>query len=296
MRNELVAQLHELAKDPNFLFLTGDLGFGAFEGVRTILGPRFINAGVAEQNMISASAGLASQKMRPWVYSIAPFLYARGLEQIRNDIGFPNLPVTLVGNGGGLGYGVMGPSHLAFDDIGILSGVPNLRILAPAFGSDLRDLVLEKSWFRGPVFLRLANAKTETKLAKPVPFQAFRQLITGNAGMVVSFGPLAVEHAEFFLQFGAERRPQVWSVGVFPILPEDIPSIFCHNLREFGKLSVFEEHVWPGGLGQQLLSSLSLLGCSPGQVTWNGVDQNITKTYGSRDFLLRQFRLTPSIP
>ena len=88
---------------PNLVFLTGDLGFMALEGVRARYGERFINAGVAEQNMICVAAGLAHEGLIPWVYDIAPFAVLRPYEQIRNDICLHNLPVKIVGNGGGYG-------------------------------------------------------------------------------------------------------------------------------------------------------------------------------------------------
>ena len=99
--------------DEEFLFLTGDLGYNALEPLRERLGDRFINAGVAEQNMVSVGAGLAIEGMNVWIYSIAPFCYARPFEQIRNDICQHRLPVKLVGNGGGYGYGAQGASHHA---------------------------------------------------------------------------------------------------------------------------------------------------------------------------------------
>ena len=84
------------------------MGYQALEPLRESLGERFINAGVAEQNMVSVAAGLAKTGLQPWVYSIAPFVYARPFEQIRNDVCLHDLPVRLVGNGGGYAYGVMG--------------------------------------------------------------------------------------------------------------------------------------------------------------------------------------------
>src|SRR5215471_4345776 len=124
-----------------FVFLTGDLGFKALEPLRDRMGPRFINAGVAEQNMICVAAGLAKTGLRPWVYSIAPFLYARAFEQIRNDICFPSLPVVLAGNGGGYGYGVMGSTHHALEDYGVLLSLPNLHAFIPAFDPDVSAIV-----------------------------------------------------------------------------------------------------------------------------------------------------------
>ena len=86
MRNAFCQALVEAASRPDFVFLTGDLGYKALEPLREAMGPRFINAGVAEQNMVSVAAGLARSGLRPWVYSIAPFVYARPFEQIRNDV------------------------------------------------------------------------------------------------------------------------------------------------------------------------------------------------------------------
>ncbi len=108
MRNVLCSALVEQAARPDFVFLTGDLGYNALEPLRAAMGERFINAGVAEQNMVSVAAGLSATKLNAWTYSIAPFLYSRPFEQIRNDVCLHDLPVKLVGNGGGYAYGVMG--------------------------------------------------------------------------------------------------------------------------------------------------------------------------------------------
>ena len=137
MRNAFCQSLVEAASRPDFVFLTGDLGYKALEPLREAMGSRFINAGVAEQNMVSVAAGLARSGLRPWVYSIAPFVYARPFEQIRNDVCLHKLPVVLVGNGGGYGYGVMGATHHALEDYGALLCLPHIRAYVPAFDADV---------------------------------------------------------------------------------------------------------------------------------------------------------------
>src|SRR5215469_18103975 len=137
MRDAFCRAMTNHASRPDFVFLTGDLGFKALEPLRAALGKRFINAGVAEQNMVCIAAGLAKTGVRAWAYSIAPFIYARPFEQIRNDVALPGLPVTLVGNGGGYGYGVMGSTHHALEDYGVLLTLPNMRAFIPAFDSDV---------------------------------------------------------------------------------------------------------------------------------------------------------------
>ncbi len=97
MRNAFCSTLLESTANPAFVFLTGDLGFQALEPLRQVMGERFINAGIAEQNMVSVAAGLAKAGLRPWVYSIAPFLYAGAFEQIRNDVCLHNMPESWSG-------------------------------------------------------------------------------------------------------------------------------------------------------------------------------------------------------
>ena len=142
MRQQFCDALVARAVKPEMIFLTGDLGFMALEPLQKAMGERFINAGVAEQNMISVAAALARQGLEVWAYSIAPFCYARPFEQMRNDITFHNLPVKLVGNGGGYGYGVMGPTHHAIEDYGVLLCLPGMSVYVPVFDEDLDAVVV----------------------------------------------------------------------------------------------------------------------------------------------------------
>src|SRR5437868_4718544 len=129
MRPQFCDALQDLlAEDGRSLLLSGDLGFNAFEDIAAAHGARFLNAGVAEQNMMGLAAGLALSGFTPWVYSIAPFVTLRCLEQIRNDVCFHNLPVRIVGNGGGYTYGIMGATHHALEDLGALKGLPNMHL------------------------------------------------------------------------------------------------------------------------------------------------------------------------
>ena len=105
--------------------------------------------------MVSVAAGLARQGLRPWVYSIAPFVYARPFEQIRNDVCLHRLPVVLVGNGGGYGYGVMGSTHHALEDYGVLLTLSGLQAFIPAFDSDLATLIPSLCESQQPSYLRL---------------------------------------------------------------------------------------------------------------------------------------------
>ena len=126
--------------------------------------------------MVSVAAGLARSGLRPWTYSIAPFLYARPFEQIRNDVCLHNLPVILVGNGGGYGYGVMGSSHHALEDYGCLLTLPHMRAFVPAFDSDVSTMIPMLMQCDGPVYLRLGLS--EEPKGWPIPeYAPWRKLL-----------------------------------------------------------------------------------------------------------------------
>jgi transketolase len=165
MRKQLCDALVARAVKQEMVFLTGDLGFMALEALQGALGPRFINAGVAEQNMVSVAAGLARQHLEVWVYSIAPFCYARPFEQIRNDIAFHKLPVKLIGNGGGYGYGVMGPTHHAIEDYGVLLTLPNMSVFVPVFDEDM-DAVIARAGLSSRLLVRLTSGWDAASLPK----------------------------------------------------------------------------------------------------------------------------------
>ena len=135
MRNAFIAALTDAARqDPRIYLLTGDVGFSVFEAFQSEFPERFINTGVAEQNMTSVAAGLASCGKIPFTYSIANFPTLRCLEQIRVDACYPNLDVKVVAVGGGVAYGPMGSTHHGTEDIAVLRSLPNMKVIAPADG------------------------------------------------------------------------------------------------------------------------------------------------------------------
>jgi transketolase len=262
MRNILSRVLVERATQPGFVFLTGDLGFMALEPVRQAAGPRFINAGVAEQNMVTVAAGLARSGLRPWVYSIAPFLFARPFEQIRNDVCFHNLPVTMVGNGGGYAYGVMGATHHALEDYGSLLTLPHLMAYVPAFAEDVASAVARLEIVGGPAYLRLGRDEKPKDLALPA-YAPWRNVLTGGGPVVVIVGPLAGSILAALMPLPESTRPSVWVVTELPVTSATLPVEFLQDLQRAGDLLVVEEHVAHGGAGQMLAHALALRGATP---------------------------------
>ena len=250
MRAELCAALVLRAKRPDMVFLTGDLGFMALEPLRDRLGDRFINCGVAEQNMVTVAAGLAREGLDVWVYSIAPFCYARAFEQIRNDICFHDLPVRLLGNGGGYGYGVMGPTHHALEDYGILLTLPGMGAYVPAFNEDVGVVVMRAGASSGPCYIRLGRGELPPEVEAPA-YAPWRRLAGGDGLVVIVAGPLAGSILGVLPTLGA-CRPDLWVVSEMPVRLAPLPNELAERIARCGRLCVIEEHVAHGGLGAML--------------------------------------------
>jgi transketolase len=281
MRNEFCSSLVAIADDPSFVFLTGDLGFKALEPLRDAAGSRFINAGVAEQNMVSVAAGLAQTGLRPWVYSIAPFVYARPYEQIRNDVCIHNLPVKLVGNGGGYGYGVMGSTHHALEDYGALLCLPNMHVFVPAFAADVPAIVHKLLDFPYPAYFRLGAAEEPKDMELP-PYAPWRKLLSGGGPTMLAVGPLVGPVLTAARELDDAHRPDLWVLGELPL--HDVPAEFLADLERSDHLFVIEEHVIQGGVGQILAHHLLTHGHAPRQFTHRAALGYVSGLYGSQKF------------
>jgi transketolase len=290
MRNVLCQALVDRATDPAFVFLTGDLGYKALEPLRDALGPRFINAGVAEQNMVAMAAGLARSGLRPWVYSIAPFVYARPFEQIRNDVCLHNLPVILIGNGGGYGYGVMGGTHHAIEDYGVLLSLLNMRVFVPAFAPDVAAMIARLAASTGPAYLRLGSAEEPKDFSLPA-YAPWRRILAGDGPTLLVVGPLAGGLLAALSGLEARQRPSLWVLAELPIA--DLPAEFLDDLRRSGHLYVVEEHVARGGAGQLLAHQLLTQGVAPPRFTHRTAQGYPSGLYGSQQFHRRECGLHP---
>lgn len=292
MRDALNKALLALIADPRFVFMTGDLGFGALEALRDAAGERFINAGVAEQNMVAAAAGMARAGLRPWIYSIAPFIYARPFEQIRNDVCLHDLPVKLIGNGGGYAYGVMGATHHALEDYGVLLCLPNMRVFVPAFDTDVAAIVEKLADFPHPAYLRLGRCERPANAEVP-PYSAWRNLLEGDSATIAVVGPLAGGVWNAARKLPAALRPDVWAITELPVSAETLPPEFLASVRRTGHLIVAEEHVAQGGVGPMLAALMLTLGLTP-RFTHRCAAGYLSGYYGSQRFHREECGLDPA--
>jgi len=259
MRAEFAqAMLTLFERRKELVFITGDLGYMALEGIAEAYGERYINAGVAEQNAISLAAGLARAGHLPWVYSAAVFTVLRPYEQIRNDVCLHKLPVKLVGNGGGYAYGIMGATHHALEDVGALRVLPNIRLYLPLVVADVARAVSMMADDPLPNYLRLGLA---AKLPEDVPaFAPWRKLKAGRSRVVIAMGPVVQGLYELGDQALLDEL-EIWSVGTFPL--EDIPAELVASIREKRGVISIEEHYRAGGLGEALSYALLASGVVP---------------------------------
>lgn len=286
MRREFCNALVTHAANPDMVFLTGDLGFMALEPLRDALGKRFINAGVAEQNMLGVAAALAKQGFNAWVYSIAPFCYARAFEQIRNDIAFPGLPVKIVGNGGGYGYGVMGPTHHAIEDYAVLMSLPNMLTFIPAFDEDVEAVIAKAMRSENPVYLRLGRGEAPRDWAVP-PYAPWRKLIDGGGPVVVAVGPVAGGYVQAISSMQHGARPSLWAASELPISEDGIPPELLRDVKRGRDLVIAEEHVAHGGFGSDFALHLMKQGLST-RLSHLSATRHVFDRYGSQNFLRTQ--------
>ncbi|MCF0073102.1 transketolase [Dyadobacter sp. CY261] len=262
MRKEFSTAIEDLAvEDDSIIFITGDLGYNALENLQAKMGKRFINAGVAEQNMVGVAAGFAHKGYKVFCYSIAPFIVYRCLEQFRNDVCFNNLPVFLVGNGGGYGYGIMGSSHHTIEDLACLSGQQNAQMWVPAFADEVVPVVQQIAADARPAYLRLGAGKTTPANSYLTgSFKVIHQ--PANAEITVfALGPIA-NNVLSALDISPELAEKVNVVTALHF-PLQITDELVALIKKAPALLVAEEHISTGGLAQQLTVQLLEKGIFP---------------------------------
>lgn len=252
MRNRFSKKIQSvLTSDPKTVFITGDLGFNALEQVQAAGGERFINAGVAEQNMVGVAAGLAYKGFQTFAYSIAPFAVYRCLEQIKIDVGIHNLPVYIVGNGGGYGYGIMGATHHAIEDIGCLSTLPNVTCWIPAFAEDVDYCIEQITARKKPAYLRLGLGKS---YPETIEISTVNHVVKAEQPKVtvIALGPVVHNVLDAIV---GNNNTDVFTLLTIPFIATS--EALLNSIAATGKVLVVEEHVQRGGLGECVLSWLA---------------------------------------
>jgi transketolase len=229
MREVFINSLYEeMEKDPYIFFLTADMGINLVEKFQIKYPDRFLNVGIAEQNLIGVASGLAESGMKPFVYTISNFLVHRCLEQIRNDISLHDLHVVLVGTSTGFDNGPLGPTHHMVDDWGILSGLPNLQIYSPYNQQSTLEIFNHVTKEPKPAYVRIPKG-IGVKLNK------FTKNDIPSNHLVISYGS-ASNYAQNFAKENAASLLLLSELGKRSFHDLDI------HVNNFSRVTVIEDH------------------------------------------------------
>lgn len=252
MRNTFASMIEEFAsKDDAVILLSADLGFSVFDKFQETHPDQYMNVGIAENTAISMAAGMALGGLKPYVYSIASFITAKCLEQIKEDVCLHDAPVVFVGTGAGFAYGTAGYTHFALDDISVLSTVPGLTIVSPVDSHELKLLMQGIRDLEKPVYVRIGkSSETIYSSAESLSIGQSYFLKEGTDVALVVHGDIVkevCEAADILKNEGIETA----IVSSPTILPLDT-NFFDELSKNYKHIFVIEEHYERGGLGDLL--------------------------------------------
>ena len=292
MRTAFINQLLEEARNDEHIFLiVGDLGYHVVEPFAEEFPDRFINAGIAEQNMAGMAAGLAMMGYNVYIYSIGNFPTLRCLEQIRNDIAYHNANVKVVSVGAGYAYGSLGATHQATEDIGVIRTIPNLIVATPGDPIEAREIATISSQYVGPMYIRLGKAgehpihKVESLHLQIGDIAQVHSSNTNNVAVlacgnivVAAYNQIIQEH----LPYNLYSIPFVKPINIDKLLdivkehPEGLITIEEHQLS-CGMGSAIVEHV-------NDLYTQGKIGCYP-KIKRIAIPDEFAGVVGSQDYL-----------
>lgn len=292
MRDCFIERLSEMAeRDPRVMLITGDLGFAVFDDYRRRFPRQFLNAGVAEQNMIGLATGLALEGHIVYTYSIANFAFMRCLEQIRNDAAYHRANVNVVCIGGGFSYGALGISHHATEDLAIMRALPDVTVVSPGDDWEAREATGAVARLTGTSYLRL-DKSTSGHTRRPgeefVIGQA-RRLRDGSDITLAATGGIVGEVSKAACTLDHKGiRCRVLSFHT--VKPLDVKAL-QEAAVETGGLVTVEEHTVDGGFGSAVAETLLESGTVPACFHRIGLRAGFSAIVGSQQYLRSRFEL-----
>lgn len=288
MRDAFSQTLVRLAlADPNVLLLTGDHGYALFDEFRKRCPGQYINAGIAEQNMVGVAAGLARVGFRPFVYGLAAFVPIRTVEQIKLDIAHDDLPVVLLGDGAGFVYSHLGTSHQSTEDIACTRAIPGLEVLSPADRFEMAACLERAYTVKRPVYLRMGKSDRGDVHKAPLASISPGRLLKIRSGRADRPAMIATgSMVRTAVDVAGELDLDVWSApSLKPVSIEDV----CAAARASRGLVTLEEHSVLGGLG----AAVAEIVCEhhPVRLLRVGVPDRFSEHCGTHAYLLKEHGL-----
>ncbi|VEN74520.1 Transketolase [Candidatus Desulfarcum epimagneticum] len=294
MRKTCLEMVYKLAKeDPRIVFIGSDLGFGALSEFKTEMPDRFFMEGVYEANLAGMAAGLALEGKIVYFNTIATFITRRCFEQVALDLCLHNVNVRLIGNGGGMVYAPLGPTHEAIEDIAIMRAIPNMTIVAPADADEMRRVMPLTVDHAGPLYIRLGKGYDPIVTTDEIPFEIGRGLPVrhGKDALIVTTGitlKLSLAAAENLKTKGID-------VGILhlpTVKPLDTDRLLEMAAPVKAIVSV-EEHTIIGGLGSAVAEILFEANFNETKKFKRiGIPDVFPDGYGSQNSLMERYGIT----
>jgi transketolase len=290
LRNAFIEELVSAAgRGKDVALVVGDLGYKVVEPFADAFPHRFFNAGIAEQNMMGLAAGMASEGVHVFVYSIANFPTFRCAEQIRNDVDYHKLPVTIVSVGGGLAYGSLGYSHHAVQDYALMRAMPNMIIAAPGDPMEVRGCMRYLVEHPHPSYLRLGKAgEPNYHLDVPsiypgqwLPIKAGPADSTKNKTLLTTGATLELAHT----WLSKTQTYESYALHSLPMWSMVTKSSQAQQARAWAKIVTVEDHLMDGGFGSWLMESMHDSGYDLNRVQIRCLDQRICGLVGKQSTL-----------
>jgi len=293
MRKTCLDVVYELAKnDPRIFFIGSDLGIGTLKQFKAEMPERFFMEGVSEANLIGMSAGFALEGKIVYANTIATFITRRCFEQVCLDLCLHNVNVRLIGNGGGVVYAPLGPTHLATEDIAILRSLPHMTILAPADATEMRRMMPLTVDHPGPIYIRLGKGG-DPIVTRDEPFVIGRifPMREGQHAVIITTGVMlkrALDAAEALHAKGIEAA--VLHCPTVKPLDEDAVRRYAGAAPV---IVTVEEHTVIGGLGSAVAEVIAEAGFpTPKRFRRIGIPDVFPDQYGNQDSLLARYDIT----
>ena len=291
MRNTFIETLTVAAGTDERLFLIcGDLGYSVLEPFAQRFPDRFLNAGIAEQNMVGMAAGLSREGYNVFVYSIGNFPTLRAMEQIRYDVCYHGASVKIVAVGGGYAYGPLGVSHHTTEDLAMLRVLPGMTVAAPADPVEARAVALWMAQSAGPGYVRINKSGESPIHMSPIVFSQPRGLVLreGRGTVVLSTG--AILESVMKLE---KVKSGDWGVVSMPFVKPLDTDLLASLAGHYTRMVTVEEHQRAGGFGSAVLEALHDLrdsGAIPDipQVIRKGIPDIFLGYAGSQEYLRSQ--------
>jgi transketolase len=293
MRETCLDQVYELAKiDPRVVFIGSDLGFGTLRKFKEEMPDRFYMEGISEAHVVGMAAGMALEGAVVYVNTISTFLTRRCFDQVAVDLCLHNLNVRLIGNGGGLVYAPLGPTHLAIEDVSIFRALPNMTIVAVADAEEMKRLMPQTVDYKGPIYIRLAKGYDPIVTDDTVPFRIGRGLAmrNGRDALLVTTGITLGVAQE------AAKRLAADSIECAILHMPTIKPLDADQLLDLAAPSraivVIEENTIIGGLGSAVAEIVAEADLAPGKKFRRiGIPDVFPDHYGSQEKLMDHYRI-----